>query len=168
MVTPLSHRRFRIANTHEQRVIISFEDEDGYQPLQREQFETLHERIHDDPGAFDLDRLPPDADPTVLSVHPRYEVDEDTGTMTQTETTTGPSLLDADPEPAPGNEERAVRIEAVAERLSDAGWAVHRGPETPTIEKGNERYRIHPSGKIDGDGQFYPPPLETLVGTYTQ
>lgn len=39
MVTPLPYRRSQIANTQEQRVIISFED--GYRPLQREQFESL-------------------------------------------------------------------------------------------------------------------------------
>ncbi len=109
LVTPLSHRRFRIAETQEQRVIISFEDEDGYQPLQHDQFESLCRRIHDEPGAFDLDRLPADADPypAVLSVHPRYEFDADAETITQTETPTDPSLLDADPEPAPGDEERS-------------------------------------------------------------
>lgn len=44
LVTPLSHRRFQIANTQEQRIIISFADEDGYQPLQPEQFESLYDR----------------------------------------------------------------------------------------------------------------------------
>jgi hypothetical protein len=51
MVTPLSHRRFRISNTQEQRVIIAFDDEDGHRPLQRDQFETLYRRIHDDSTA---------------------------------------------------------------------------------------------------------------------
>jgi polyhydroxyalkanoate synthesis regulator phasin len=109
LVTPLSHRQFQISNIQEQRVIISFDDEDGYQPLQREQFETLYERIHDEPTAFELDRLPPDADPypAVLSVHPRYEIDEDAGTITHTQTDTVPSLLDPEPEPAPGDDERS-------------------------------------------------------------
>jgi polyhydroxyalkanoate synthesis regulator phasin len=109
MVTPLSHRQFRIANTQEQRVIISFDDEDGHRPLQRDQFESLYRRIHDEPPAFDLDRLPPDADPypAVLSLHPRYEINEDTGTITHSETDTVPSLLDPEPEPAPGDDERA-------------------------------------------------------------
>jgi polyhydroxyalkanoate synthesis regulator phasin len=109
MVTPLSHRQFRIANTQEQRVIISFDDEDGHRPLQRDQFESLYRRIHDEPTAFALDRLPPDADPypAVLSLHPRYEINEDAGTITHTESDTVPSLLDPEPEPAPGDDERA-------------------------------------------------------------
>ncbi len=63
MITPLSQRRFRIANTHEQRVIISLEDDDRFHPLQREQFAPLYDRIHDDPGTFELDRLSPNAAP---------------------------------------------------------------------------------------------------------
>jgi hypothetical protein len=109
MVTPLSHRQFHIKNTQEQRVIISFDDEDGYHPLQRKQFESLYRRIHDEPTPFDLDRLPPDADPypAVLSLHPRYEINEDAGTIVHSETKTVPSLLDPEPEPAPGDEERS-------------------------------------------------------------
>jgi hypothetical protein len=109
MVTPLSHRQFRIANTQEQRIIISFDDEDGHRPLQRDQFESLFRRIHDGPTAFELDRLPPDADPypAVLSLHPRYEINEDAGTITHAETDTVPSLLDPEPEPAPGDDERS-------------------------------------------------------------
>lgn len=86
LVTPLSHRQFQIATTQEQRIIISFDDEDGHHPLQREQFETLSQRVYDEPGLFELDRLPPDADPypAVLSVHPRYEINEETGTITYT------------------------------------------------------------------------------------
>jgi hypothetical protein len=109
MVTPLSHRRFRIANTQEQRIIISFDDEEGYQPLQRKQFETLYQRVHDDPQPFELSRLPAEADPypAVLSLHPRFEINEDADTITHTETDTVPSLLDPEPEPAPGDDERA-------------------------------------------------------------
>jgi len=57
------------------------------QPLQREQFETLAERITDASGAFDLQRLPPDAEPyaAVLSLHPRYEIDDREGTLTETD-----------------------------------------------------------------------------------
>jgi hypothetical protein len=110
MVIPLSHRQFRIANTQEQRIIISYDDEDGHRPLQRDQFESLFRRIHDDgPTAFELDRLPPDADPypAVLSLHPRYEINEDAGTITHAESDTVPSLLDPEPEPAPGDDERS-------------------------------------------------------------
>jgi hypothetical protein len=109
MVTPLSHRRFRIANTQEQRVIISYDDEDGHRPFQRDQFESLYCRIRDEPTAFALDRLPPDADPypAVLTLHPRYEINEDEGTITATGTNAVPSLLDPEPEPVPGDDERS-------------------------------------------------------------
>ena len=81
LITPLSHNRFRIRDVQEQRVVIEFLDRDidETRPLQRDQFETLYRRIADEPDGFDLVRLPPDADPypAVLSLHPRFEIDED-------------------------------------------------------------------------------------------
>jgi hypothetical protein len=93
LVTPLSQTPFRITETQEQRVIIDYVEKDETRPLQREQFETLFRRVGDEPGQeFDLDRLPPDAEPfaAVWSLHPRMEVDEDAGVIRQTdlETTT--------------------------------------------------------------------------------
>jgi hypothetical protein len=100
--TPLSHNRFRITDVQEQRVIIEFLDRDidETRPLQRDQFETLYRRIQDEPDGFDLDRLPPDADPypAVLSLHPRFEVDEDAKVITETEGPTSTQLLDSEPE----------------------------------------------------------------------
>jgi len=105
LLTPLSHTRFRITDTQEHRVIIEFEDNDETRPLQRDQFETLYRRITDDPDGFDLDRLPPDADPypAVLSLHPRFEINEDTGIITETDEPTTSQLLDtaADPDTEP-------------------------------------------------------------------
>jgi hypothetical protein len=99
LITPLSHDRFRVTDVQEQRVVIEFLDRDidETHPLQRDQFETLYRRISDEPGGFDLDRLPPDADPypAVLSLHPRFEVDEDAGVITETEEPTTSQLLDA-------------------------------------------------------------------------
>lgn len=43
----------------------------------------------------------------MLSVHLRYEINEDNGTITHSETKTVPSLLDTEPEPAPGDDDRA-------------------------------------------------------------
>ena len=63
LITPLSHKRFRITDVQEHRVIIQFEESGENRPLQRDQFETLHQRIQDSQGRFQLDRLPPDADP---------------------------------------------------------------------------------------------------------
>ncbi|SEH52611.1 hypothetical protein SAMN05192561_104159 [Halopenitus malekzadehii] len=100
LITPLSHDRFRIDDVQEQRVIIIFEDTAEKRPLQRDQFETLYRRITDEPSGFELDRLPPDADPypAVLSLHPRFEIDEDAGVITETDGPTSTQLLDADPD----------------------------------------------------------------------
>ena len=102
LVTPLSHDRFRVTDVQEQRVVVEFlgRDIDETRPLQRDQFETLYRRITDEPGGFDLDRLPPDADPypAVLSLHPRFEADEDAEAITETEEPTSTQLLDSEPE----------------------------------------------------------------------
>ncbi|EMA14147.1 hypothetical protein [Haloarcula amylolytica] len=93
LVTPLSHTPFRISETQEHRIIVDYVEQDETRPLQREQFETLFRRVHDEPNQeFALDRLPPDAEPfaTVWSLHPRIEIDEDAGIIRQSdlETTT--------------------------------------------------------------------------------
>jgi len=110
LITPLSHNRFRISDVQEQRVVIEFLDRDidETRPLQRDQFETLHRRIQDKQDGFELDRLPPDADPypAVLSVHPRFEIDEDRGVIVEKEGPTSSQLLDAGDEPEPSEEER--------------------------------------------------------------
>lgn len=100
LITPLSNHRFRITDVQEQRVIVEFldRDVDETRPLQRDQFETLYRRIVDEPGDFDLDRLPPEADPypAVLSLHPRFEVDEDARTISETEGPNSTQLLDGE------------------------------------------------------------------------
>jgi hypothetical protein len=69
-------------------VLIEYHEDSGTISLQREQLETLYERIHESDAGFDLDRLPPNAEPyaTVLSVHPRIEVDDREETITETDT----------------------------------------------------------------------------------
>jgi hypothetical protein len=76
--------------------LIEYRDKDGTTPLQREQFETLFQRVEESRGEFDLDRLPPDAEPyaTVLSLHPRFEIDDREGTLTESETPTSSPLVD--------------------------------------------------------------------------
>ena len=110
LITPLSHDRFRITDVQEQRVVIEFLDRDidETRPLQRDQFETLYRRITEEPGGFELDRLPPDADPypAVLSVHPRFEIDEDWGVIAEKEGSTTSQLLDAGDESEESEEER--------------------------------------------------------------
>ena len=108
LVTPLSRKAFRVTDVQEHRVLIEHRDGDETIPLQRDQFRTLFERVEDARGTFDLDRLPPDAEPyaTVLSLHPRYEVDDREGTLTESETPTGSPLVEAQEDTANANEER--------------------------------------------------------------
>ncbi len=98
LITPLSHKRFRVTDVQEHRVVIDYEDRDEKRPLQRDQFETLYRRISDEPDGFELDRLPPDAEPypAVLSLHPRFEIDEDRGVIVESEGPTTSQLLDDD------------------------------------------------------------------------
>jgi hypothetical protein len=124
-VTPLSRKPFRVTDVQEHRVIIEYHDEDGTVPLQREQFEALYERVQEAFNGFDLDRLPPDAEPyaTVLSVHPRFEVDDREGTLTETEEVTVTPLVDTEPDPDSdevAREEPEVPVYADALLLIDA------------------------------------------------
>jgi len=110
LITPLSHDRFHVSDVQKQRVVIGFLDRDidETRPLQRDQFETLYRRITDEPDGFDLDRLPPDADPypAVLSLHPRFEIDEDRGVIGETEGSTTSQLLDSGDDAETPEEER--------------------------------------------------------------
>lgn len=110
LITPLSHKRFRVTDVQEHRIVIEFlaRDVDETRPLQRDQFETLYRRIGDDPNGFELDRLPSDADPypTILSLHPRFEIDEDSGVIVETEGATTSQLLDSEDDTGAGQEER--------------------------------------------------------------
>jgi hypothetical protein len=95
LITPLSHDRFRVTDVQEHRVVVTFTETGERTSLQRDQFETLYRRIQEAPGGFDLDRLPPDADPypAVLSLHPRFEIDEQTGVITQKDGETATQLV---------------------------------------------------------------------------
>ncbi|MFC6875263.1 hypothetical protein [Halobellus marinus] len=119
LITPLSHNRFQVTDVQEQRVIIEFLDRDidETRPLQRDQFETLYHRITDEPDGFELDRLPPDADPypAVLSVHPRFEIDEDRGIIVEKEGSTTSQLLDDE-----GNSAEEDRTEPDLDVYADA------------------------------------------------
>jgi len=97
LVTPLSRKAFAIEDVQEHRVLIQYRDDDETIPLQKDQFETLYERVSESQGKFDVDRLPPDAEPyaTVLSLHPRFEVDDRAGTLTESEQSTGSPLVEA-------------------------------------------------------------------------
>lgn len=94
--TPLSNDQFRITGVQEHRVIITFVDTGESRPLQQDKFETLYRRVTGSEDGFELDRLPPDADPypAVLSLHPRFEVNDDRGVIIETEEPTTSLLLD--------------------------------------------------------------------------
>ena len=108
LVTPLSRKAFGVEDVQEPRVLIQYRDDDETIPLQRDQFETLYRRIQDSRGEFDLDRLPPDAEPyaTVLSLHPRFEVDDREGTLTESDQSTGSPLVEAQGDTDDADEER--------------------------------------------------------------
>jgi len=101
LITPLSHSRIHITDAQEHRVIVQFDESNEKRPLQRDQFETLYHQIQTAHDGFDLDRLPPDADPypAVLSVHPRFEIDEDAGVIAETDGPTTTQLADTAHEP---------------------------------------------------------------------
>ena len=119
LLTPLSHDRFRVTDVQENRIVIEFLDKDmeKTRPLQRAQFETLYERITDKQGKFPLDNLPRDADPypAVLSLHPRFEIDEDAGVLIESDQPTTSQLLEAEPD-----DESAERTEPDLEVYADA------------------------------------------------
>ncbi|WP_331234235.1 hypothetical protein [Natronorarus salvus] len=102
LITPLSHERFRITDVQEHCIITKFHSGES-RPLHRDQFETLYGMITSMPDGFDLDRLPPDAEayPAVLSLHPRFEVDEREGTITETDPETYTTTQLVDDEDAP-------------------------------------------------------------------
>lgn len=89
-------------------MVIEFEDSGESRPLQRDQLETLFRRIAEDAGRFKLDRLPPDADPypTVLTLHPRFEINEDDGVIVERDGPTTMQLLGDDHAPDEEVEER--------------------------------------------------------------
>ncbi|MFB6198922.1 MAG: hypothetical protein ABEI52_11760, partial [Halobacteriaceae archaeon] len=88
-------------------------------PLQRDQFETLYDRIENEPDGFELDRLPPDAEPyaAVLSLHPRFEINEREGIIQSTDAPTSTQLLDEDDAP---NTDESSRTEPDLAVYSDA------------------------------------------------
>jgi hypothetical protein len=119
IVTPLTHTPFRLSDVQEHRIIIDYVDKDETRPLQRDQFETLYRRIQDEPTTeFELDRLPPDADPyaAVLSLHPRFEVDEDAGVIRESDAATSTQLH----QPASDDADDQERHEPDLQVYSDA------------------------------------------------
>ena len=142
LITPLSNKVFQLTDAQEHRVLIQYRDDDETIPLQRDQFETLSQRIQDTHGKFELDRLPPDAEPyaTVLSLHPRFEINDREAIITESDQSTGSPLVkaqgttdDADQE----REEPDVDVYADALLLIDAlerhDLAALEDTETPAL-----------------------------------
>lgn len=100
LVTPLSNKHFRITDVQDHRIIIEFEESGNSRPLQRDQFESLYNRIDEAIEGFDLDNIPPGAEPyaSVLSLHPRYEVDEQQGVIRETESPTTSQVIEQESE----------------------------------------------------------------------
>ena len=99
LITPLANKRFRVTDVQEPRIIIEDTDTGDSQPLQREQFEALVEHTRDAIEGFDLDRLPPKAEPyaAVLALHPRYVLDEREATLTELDEADESAVLDETP-----------------------------------------------------------------------
>ena len=99
LITPLASRRFQITDVQEPRIIIKDVDSGDSQPLQREQFEALAEHTHEALNGYELDRLPPKAEPyaAVLALHPRYVLDEREGTLTELDEVDESAVLDDAP-----------------------------------------------------------------------
>jgi len=95
LLAPLSSRPFQVTDTQEHRVLIEYRNDDGTVPLQREQFETLYQNVTEGWGGFDLESLPPDAEPyaTVLSLHPRFNIDDREGMPSESDTPTSSPLV---------------------------------------------------------------------------
>ena len=99
LITPLANKRFRITGVQQQRIIIEDTDTGDSQPLQHDQFEALAEHTTDASDGYDLERLPPKAEPyaAVLALHPRYMLDEQQGTLTQLDEVDESAVLDDAP-----------------------------------------------------------------------
>lgn len=119
LLTPLSRKPFGVKDVQEHRVLVKYRDGDETIPLQRDQFETLFQRIEESRGKFDLDRLPPDAEPyaTVLSLHPRFELDDREGTLTESDTPTSSPLVDAHDVDSKNDEREEPDIPVYADAL---------------------------------------------------
>ncbi|WP_114579370.1 hypothetical protein [Saliphagus sp. LR7] len=109
LVTPLTETEFRITDVQEHRIVITETKTGDTEPLQREQFATLADRITDAGGTFHLQRLPPDAEPyaAVLSLHPRYECDKRAGTLTETDEPTTSQLITGATQSSSDNQDRS-------------------------------------------------------------
>ena len=99
LITPLSTNRFRLTAVQQQRIVVEDTDTGESQPLQRDQFEALAEHTADAPEGYELERLPPKAEPyaAVLALHPRYVLDQEAGTIVELAEADESAVLDETP-----------------------------------------------------------------------
>jgi len=97
LLTPILNKPFRVEDVQEPRILISYQQDEETIPLNREQFETLFQRVEEAHDGFNLDKLPSGAEPyaTVISLHPRFELDEREGVLAESDTPTGSPLVEA-------------------------------------------------------------------------
>jgi hypothetical protein len=97
LLTPILNKPFRVEDVQEPRILISYQQDEETIPLKREQFETLFQRVEEAHDGFNLDKLPSGAEPyaTVVSLHPRFELDEREGVLAESDTPTSSPLVDA-------------------------------------------------------------------------
>jgi hypothetical protein len=96
LLTPILNKPFRVEDVQEPRILISYQQDEETIPLKREQFETLFQRVEEAHDGFNLDKLPSGAEPyaTVVSLHPRFELDEREGVLVESDTPTSSPLID--------------------------------------------------------------------------
>ncbi|RJT07452.1 hypothetical protein [Halococcus sp. IIIV-5B] len=99
LITPLTNSRFRITDVREQRIIIENTDTDASQALQRNQFEALAQHTADATEGYEIEQLPPKAEPyaAVLALHPQYVLDQQAGTIIELDEPDESAVLDETP-----------------------------------------------------------------------
>lgn len=83
LVTPSSDRAFTVISSADDRLTVRFPDTGEERPLWRSQFEVLVDRLESTGDGIALSDLPAGVEPyaSVLSLSPRYAVDESAGTI---------------------------------------------------------------------------------------
>lgn len=83
LVTPTSERAFVVRSVEDDRIVVEYVETGAERSLWRNQFEVLHEGLESDPDGLALADLPAGVEPyvSVLSLSPRYAVDDDRETL---------------------------------------------------------------------------------------
>jgi len=122
-LTPLSRRVFRITDVQNDRILIEYRDDEDTASLQREKFEGLYDRIQDTRDGFEFGRLPPNAEPyaTVLSLHPRIEVDSQERRLRESDDPVSSPLIDVDEEEIGDQSDQEETDGLIGEMLDNMG-----------------------------------------------